>query len=158
MKKPEQPFKSGNYIRFHETSDHPFISKFYLHPDSNEEDFLHYHFDEPIDEEFKPKIEEWWYDTDVMSVQDILENLPHDADLKDVFISIHRERQIEYVEVRVSHRTPNNKEIWQAGHDAEEEDYEHKLSIYEKELAEYEILEKEQKMKELQDEINKLKK
>jgi hypothetical protein len=47
---------------------------------------------------------------------------------------------------------------WQAGHDAEEADWQHRNAIFEKEMAAYDKWKIEQNIKELEDKLAKLNK
>jgi len=156
MKKPEEPFRSWNFIYCPETEDKTLLHKFYLHPDLDEKRFIE-DYEDQHDGEKCPHIENWDYDVDAFSLQDILNQLPKEVETNNIFISIHRDRSIDHIKVKVVHRTPTDKKAWQAAHDAEEVEYQAKYKIYQEEMAAYEKWKTEQEIIKLQNKLEKLK-
>lgn len=153
MKEPERPYKSGNFIREPEYEAKTLLSKLYVHPDCierYEERWLEDQEDETAE---PPQVEEWWYNTDVFTLQDLLDAIG-DANPKDVVISVHRDRQVEDLTVKVQNRTKPDLKAWRAAKAAEEADYQRRLEDYKKELVAYKKWQAEQKVKELNEKIS----
>ena len=162
MQKPQEPYWIGNHddYSYNEFENKILGRKIYLHDDcDSEEDFKEYYCDQnELKIEECPPIELWGYDTEIFTMKELLEIVPDNVDKNDVVISVHRDRQINHIEVLVSVRVPVDKEAWQAAHDAEKADYERRYAAYKEELAAYDKWETEQEIKRLQDKLAKIKK
>lgn len=161
MKEPTRPFKSGKFSYCPDHKDEALISKLYVHPDfmeEIEEKLLDEDQAEGDEAYIKPQVEEWWYDTEFVTLQDILNIVPTNTDPKNIIITIHRDREIRDIGCKVSIRTQVDKEAWQLGHDAEQVEYEEKLAAYEAEKKKYDQWKTEEEIKQLQSKLDKLKK
>lgn len=161
MKEPEIPYNSGKYIYMNPFDDTTLISKIYIHPDLMDgnyyqENWLDNNEDKTIDQ--MPPIEEWGYNEEVFSVQDIIDKVPNGTDINNILITIKRDRTINHIEVNVISRKPTDKKAWDSANKKEEEDYERRLAIYEKEKAKYDEWKIKQDIKDLEKKLAKLKK
>ena len=111
-----------------------------------------------------PPYEEWWYHTDVFSLQDLID-ASQGKDPKEIIISIHRDRQVTDLGVRVEHRSAPDLKAWREGKAAEEKEYQKKLEAYKIEKLEYEewkasqeVAQKQKEIRDLKEKLKKLKK
>jgi hypothetical protein len=159
MEKPKEPCKSGKYIRMPEYEIEILDNNTYVHPDcldrffETEEEYYNYR-----DEDKLPnKVHEWWYDTDLCSLQDLL-NLAKNKDPKKIMIVLHRDRQIDHVKISIEHRTEVDCQAWQAAYDAEEIEYQQKYTEYIEADKKYQLWLAEQELEKLVAKISGLKK
>lgn len=164
MKEPEIPYKSGNYIRCPEYEAKLLIYKLYVHPDFIDE------MKENSEEDKKDweathttpwverQIEEWRYNTDIISLKDILDAAPKDANPEDIVIVIQRDRHINNINVVIELRKPADKEAWQAEKAAEEIEYQKRRAQYDKDKADYDEWLLKEEIKERQEKLANLKK
>jgi hypothetical protein len=158
MIKPKQPFWIGDHHFKPEFETKNLLEKLYVHPDLIS-DYIYNNFaTEEEREKAEAEVNEWWYHTDVLSLQEIMDVLPPNTNPKDVIISVHRDRHITDITITVSLRSSINEAEWQKAHDAEKADYEKRFLQYEKEMKKYELWETEQKIKELEKKRDNLKK
>lgn len=156
MEKPKTPLKSGNYISEPKYEEKCLKNKTYVHPDCIER--YEERWEEDAEEgDVKPTIEEWWYDTEVFTLQELLD-MSKGMDPKDVIISVHRDRQIEDLSVSVTHRSTPDIKAWRAGKAAEDADYEARLEVFKKDMIEYRKWEANQKIKALESKLDSLEK
>lgn len=122
MQEPIKPLKSGNFIHFEEFKLNYIKTTIYIHPDLIN-DFSKEYFEED-NPGLEFDLEEWWYDEEI-SLQKIYEEkksqLPSTVSVNDLYISILRDRQIQYITVQVYYKTPNDKEEWLRGKEEEGE-------------------------------------
>lgn len=78
------------------------LDKTYVHPECMEHVIERWEDNKEGDDAVMPNFQEWWYDTEVFSLQDILSAIPADTDPNKVVISIHRDRAIEDINIKVS--------------------------------------------------------
>lgn len=155
MKKPIEPLRSGAYDYDREFDEKRIAAKWYIHPEIIErvieraEDYL---------EEGETVLphEEWWYDTEVFTLQELLD-MTKGINPEEVVINIHRDRQVEDITVAVIHKTPSDKKARKKLRDAEMKDYNERRAIYEKEKIEYDKWKTEQEIQELQNKLSTLK-
>lgn len=155
MQKPEVPYKKGHFIREPEYEEKFLKTKVYVHPDCIERYKEQWEDQKESDDEVMPPIEEWWYNTDVFTLQELLD-MSEGMNPKEVFISVHRDRQIHDISVSVSCRTKPDLEAWRAGKAASEADYEARLEVYKKDMIEYRKWEANQKIKALETKLESL--
>lgn len=157
MKKPETPYKKGHFICEPKYEEKCLKNKVYVHPDCierYEENWEEYNEEEGA---VMPAIEEWWYDTDVFTLQELLD-MSKGMDPKDVFVSVHRDREIRDLSVSVSCRTKPDIEAWRTGKAASEADYEARLEVFKKEMIEYRKWEANQEIEKLKNKLGSLEK
>lgn len=158
MKKPELPLKHGaKYICEPKYEEKHLKSKVYVHPDYMDRYEENWEDQKEEDDEVMPAIEEWWYDTDVFTLQELLDS-SKDMDPKDVIISVHRDRHINDITISVTHRSTPDLDAWKAGKEAEEADYQARLAIYKKEIVKFRKWEAEEKIKQLKEKLTSLEK
>jgi len=167
MKEPKYPYKSGNYINYEEFVEHELLRKIYAHPDCAEgvEEQL---ADELIDDDPKrpvdidtglpldmPAINEWWYNENILTLDELMTLKPEGVDPKHVIVQINRNREIRYIEVRVYYQTKNSQseEEWQAEAYAEDAEWKERIAQYKEELFEYRKWQLEEKQKALREDI-----
>jgi hypothetical protein len=156
MKKPETPYKKGHFISEPEYEEKFLKTKLYVHPECIERYEENWQ-DEHEEDEVMPPLEEWWYNTDVYSLQELLD-MSKGMDPKDIFISVHRDREIHDISVTVSCRIKPDIKAWRAGKAASEADYEARLEVFKKDMIEYRKWEANQKIEELKNKLGSLEK
>lgn len=147
MKKPIEPF-APNEWEYEEKYDPKVIKSFlYVHPDCTDSFKDRY---EDGEEETTPDFEEWWYDTEVMSLQDLFDITPVGADPKKIIISIHRDRDITDIVVRVTNNTPtDNTALAKRLYKKEYKKYLKEKEKYLEDSKKYEEWEKQEEIKNL---------
>lgn len=156
MEKPKEPFKSRKYVRLPKYESESLDRNTYVHPDLTD-NYLENRADYDDNEKLPKGVHKWWYDTDLYTLQDLL-NLSKDKDPKEIVISLHRNREIDHITISVEYRTKTDVEAWQADHDAEEAEYKQKYADYVEADKEYQLWLAEQELEKLVAKISDLKK
>lgn len=166
MKKPEYPTIpiKNNFLPKHKETI--FIDKIFVYPDSygsadyfESEEFKQEREEENdnayIDDRSKLKVENWEYDNDVISLDKLLKIIGSE-DPKNIFISLHRDRQCMHVEFVVSKRDKFDAKFikeWKAENKRLKNEWEEKMKQYHIDMLEYEIWCKEQEAQELKNKL-----
>lgn len=163
MKEPKVPLRTGKFISLPKYNENFLKCTIYVHPDilSNYgKKWFEKNWTDQYEEETSiiPKIKEWWYDTEIFTLQQLLDIIPKEANPKNITIIVNRTREINHITVSVIHRTPIDEVAWKAGELAEDKKYKEELAIYEVEKVKYDEWYLENQIKELQNKLEQLRK
>lgn len=146
MKKPVEPFKSGNYICQPTTVDRVLKTKVFVHDDIDchpKELTENYGWEFDENAEYLP----WSYSEVPFTMAEMIE-LSQGLNPSEVRLCMDRDRQIGYIMVSLVHVrpiTPEEVDTWKQARDAEDAEYEksHASYVLKKEQYELWLLKKE---------------
>jgi hypothetical protein len=169
MKKPEQPYPPHDWEYNQEyTEETIFYIDYTTDEDLEEIDYMENWKDQNDWKEGEPlptMPEILGYENEICSLNDLLSKCPAGIDPSNVFIYINRDRMMSQVDFSVKIRKPTNKSVLKDAYNKafkefkiKNTQYQKDLSIYNEWLAQEEIKKKQKEIRDLKDQLAKLKK
>lgn len=165
MKEPETPYPPSEWEYKQEFDEKLLYQTTLIHDECDEDTVVECIFDQRGEKDENTdydtfekalNIESWEYDND-FSISSIMEHVPKYANLDNIFVRVHRDREIQHIQVQVVQQTPTDKKKLKEAYDMAYAGYLKKKEKYDLDMKAYKEWKKKEDIKECTKRLEKLK-